>query len=106
GGISGSTSAMLNMRAKKKAPQRARRFFHREGILVWELTVRTRLRHFPGFDIYAATVLVESYDAVYQCKNRIIPAESHIPTRQVFCPALADDDVARDDLLAAEFLYA
>ena len=57
----------------KKAPQRSRRFFRREGKSISGSVARTQLRRFNRFDIYPATVAVETYNAVYQGKNGVIP---------------------------------
>src|SRR6516225_6408949 len=91
---------------EKKAPQGSRRFFHREGILVWELIVRACQRLFAGFDIYAATVLVETHNAIYQRENGVIPSQAHVSPGEILRSALADDDVARNHFLAAKFLHS
>jgi hypothetical protein len=91
---------------KKSASTIEALFFRREGILVWELTVRTRLRRFAGFNIYTAAVLVEPHNAIYQREYSVIPTKPYISPGQILCSALPDDDVAGDNLLAAKFLYA
>src|ERR1700758_965151 len=89
----------------KKAPQRPRRFFRREGNNIAGSVSRTQLRRFDRFDIYPSTVPVETYNAVYQSENRIIPTQPDVFPRQKFGSSLADNYVARDPLLAAKFFY-
>jgi hypothetical protein len=63
------------------------------------------LRH-SGFNIYAPTFLIEAYNTVHQCEDGVIPTKADISARQKFCSTLTDNNVARDDLLAAKFLDA
>ena len=55
--------------------------------------------------VNAAPSTVEAYAPLDQRKNRVIPAESDVFSRQEFCPALAYDDIAGDDHFAAEFFH-
>ena len=57
----------------KKAPQRSRRFFRREGKSISGSVARTQLRRFNRFDIYPAAFTVETYNAVYQSENGVVP---------------------------------
>jgi hypothetical protein len=63
------------------------------------------LRRFDLFDIYPATVTIETYNAVYQSENGVIPTQTDIPPRQKLRSALPYNDVPGDHLLAAEFFY-
>jgi len=88
----------------KKAPQRPRRFFRREGIFDAGLVGRTKLRHFHWFDIHPATTSVEPYDTVYQSKNRIIATQADVLARQKLRSTLPDNDVSSHYLLTPKFL--
>src|SRR5882762_11090866 len=57
-------------------------------------------------DIDAATSAIEANIAVNQRENRVIASEADVFARLKFRAALAHDDVAGDDHLAAEFFYA
>jgi hypothetical protein len=61
------------------------------------------LRH-RRFDVYATTISIEAYDAVYQREDGIIPTEPHISSWQKLCTPLAHNDISSYDLLASEFL--
>ena len=65
----------------------------------------------PGFDgsginIHAAAFAVETDLAVHEGENGVISPETDILAGQELGAALADDDVACDDRLAAEFFHA
>src|ERR1700679_2309634 len=59
-----------------------------------------------GHDVHAAAVLVELHLAVHERKERPIAARADVFARDKFASALADDDTARADDLAAKFFYA
>src|SRR5439155_16105299 len=53
-------------------------------------------------DVDAAALAVEAHLAVHEREDRVIAAEADVAAGQELRPALADDDVAGDDRLAAE----
>src|ERR1043166_7202813 len=55
-------------------------------------------------DIDPTPATIESHAAVNQCEDSVIPAEADVFSRQKFCPALATNDVAGNNHLAAESL--
>jgi hypothetical protein len=57
-------------------------------------------------DIHPSPSPVEAHISIHQRKNGVIAAESHVSSGQKFRPALADNDVASHDQLAAKFFYA
>jgi hypothetical protein len=57
-------------------------------------------------DIDTPSATIESDAAVHQCKNRVIATESNVLSGHKLCAALADNDVAGDDHLAAKSLDA
>jgi hypothetical protein len=63
------------------------------------------LRRFDLFDIYPATLTVETYNAVHQGENGVIPTQTDIFPGQKLRSALPYNDVPGDHLLAAEFFY-
>src|SRR5207237_4628752 len=64
-----------------------------------------RLFRSDRIDVDPASAAIEADVAVDQRENRVIAAEADILTRQELGPALADNDVAGDDQLAAESFY-
>jgi hypothetical protein len=56
-------------------------------------------------DIDAPATAIEAHVAVNERENGVIPSETYVSARQKFCAALANNDVARDDHLAAEFFH-
>jgi hypothetical protein len=64
-----------------------------------------RLLRSDWIDIDSSSAAIEADAAVDQRENRIIATEAYILTRQKFRAALADDDVAGHDGLAAESFY-
>ena len=65
-----------------------------------ELFLRQRI------DIYPPAGAVEAHVAIDQGKNRVIAPESDVLARQKFRPALAHDNVAGHDQLAAKFFHS
>src|SRR4051812_39898534 len=61
---------------------------------------------FRGDDVYAAAFAVEENLAIDQCEERVIFALTDAFAGVEFGAELADDDVAGDDFLSAEALYA
>src|SRR5512137_2130219 len=59
-----------------------------------------------GQHVHAAGVLIESHAAIGERENRMVAADAHALAGVELGAALADDDVAGDDGLAAEFLHA
>ena len=59
-----------------------------------------------GHDVHAAAVLVELHLAVHERKERPIAARADIFARDELAAALAHDDAARADDLAAKFFHA
>lgn len=61
-----------------------------------------------GFRSYidTAAFTVEEYAAVHQGENGVVTAHAHALAGVPLGAALADDDVARDYFLAAEFFHA
>jgi len=57
-------------------------------------------------DIDASSAAIEPDVAVDQSENRVITAEADVFSRQEFCAALADNDIAGKNHLAAKSLYA
>src|SRR6266404_3247778 len=57
-------------------------------------------------DIHPSPSPIEAHISIHQRKNCIIAAEPHISSRQKFRPALADNNVASDNHLAAKFFHA
>jgi hypothetical protein len=88
----------------KKAPQRPRRFFRREGIFDAGSVGRTNLRHFHWFDVDPATTSIEPYDTVYQSKNRVIATQPDVFAWQKLRSALPDNDVSSHHLLTPKLL--
>ena len=56
-------------------------------------------------DVDAAATLVEVDIALCTCMDGVILAHEHVVTRVPLGAALADDDIAGDDFLAAEFFH-
>jgi hypothetical protein len=96
---------MLNMRAKKKRLKDRGAFFIGREFSSGSLIVRICERRFAGFDIYAATVLVEPHNAIYQRENGVVPSKTHVSSREILGSSLSDNDVPGHYLLTAEFLY-
>ena len=65
-----------------------------------------RLARFCGSNIDAAPLAVEIDVSFYQRKNGVVFAQSNVLSGMPLGSSLADDDVACDDSLATEFLYA
>jgi hypothetical protein len=59
-----------------------------------------------GHDVHAAAVLVELHLAVHERKERPIASRADVLARDELAAALAHDDAARADDLAAKFFYA
>ena len=57
-------------------------------------------------DIHSSTGAIEAHVAIDQRKNGVIAAEPDVLARQKFRPALAHDNVAGHDQLAAKFFHA
>ena len=72
------------------------------GVALSERLVRGGL----GNDVDPPTTLVELHAAIDQCPNRVITAQTDILAGVELRATLADDDVAGDDRLAAEFFDA
>src|SRR5204862_898006 len=56
-------------------------------------------------DVDPPSAAIEADVAVDQCENSVITTEADVLSRQKFRAALADDDVAGHDQLAAESFY-
>src|SRR5262249_27123139 len=54
----------------------------------------------------AASAAIKAHRAVHEREDRVVATEADIPARLELRPALADEDVAGDDALAAEFFHA
>src|ERR1700678_4477145 len=59
-----------------------------------------------GIDVYTAAAAVEFHVAIDEGENGVVAAEADVAAGEEFGAALADDDIAGNDGLAAEFLYA
>jgi hypothetical protein len=57
-------------------------------------------------DIHAATFAVKLHFAIDERKERVITAHADVDAGMNFGAALANDDVASDNRLTAEFLHA
>src|SRR6266436_7717817 len=57
-------------------------------------------------DVHASPCAIETDVPINQRKNRVVAPEPYVFARQKFRAALADDDVAGDDHLAAKFFHA
>jgi hypothetical protein len=57
-------------------------------------------------DVDAAAFAVEVDLAIDEGEKRVVPADADIETRMHLRSALADDDIAGDDSLAAELFHA
>src|SRR5437773_8666613 len=64
-----------------------------------------RLFRSDRIDIDSSSAAIEADVAVDQSENRVIAAEANVLTRQKFRAALANNDVASHDQLAAESFY-
>lgn len=71
-----------------------------------KFTARSGLQRCWSVDVHTTTIFVEADIAIHKGENGVIPAKADIATRGPFGAALADDDVASNDGLAAEFLDA
>ena len=59
-----------------------------------------------GIDIHPTATVVKANFAVHEGEDGVVAAETDVLAGQELGAALADDDVAGDDGLAAEFLHA
>src|SRR5947199_10514436 len=59
-----------------------------------------------GIDIDAATSAIKANVAIHERENRVIAAETNVLARLKFRAALANNNIARDNHLAAEFFNA
>jgi hypothetical protein len=57
-------------------------------------------------DVHATAFTVEAHLAINEGEDRVVPTQTDIFAGQKFRAALADDDIAGDHYLAAEFLNA
>jgi hypothetical protein len=57
-------------------------------------------------DTYPATAAIESHTSVGESKNRVITTKADVFAGEILRSALAHDDIAGDDDLAAKFFHA
>ena len=57
-------------------------------------------------DIHPAAFLIEPHDAIDKGEQRVVFAHAHVAAGAEFGAALANDDVAGNDPLAAKTLHA
>jgi hypothetical protein len=58
-----------------------------------------------GLNVHPPAIAVELHTAVNESKEGVISSQTNVSTREKFRAALAQDDIAGDDGLAAKFLY-
>jgi len=65
-----------------------------------------KLFRWERIDVHAAAASIESDVSVYQRENGVIAAETDISSGKKLRPALAHDDIASQNHLAAKSFYA
>src|SRR4029077_2077778 len=90
-----------------RAKQDKRAVFHETTRYIAVRANREGKRLFRShrIDVDPAPAAIEADVAVDQSENRVIAAEANVLTRQKFRAALANNDVAGDDQLAAKSFY-
>ena len=58
-----------------------------------------------GIDIHPSSATIKAHRSLDQRENRVIAPEADVFPGQKFCPALAHNDIAGHDHLAAEFFH-
>ena len=64
------------------------------------------LRRRERIDVDSAPRTIETDVAVYQRKNSVIAAKTHVPAGQKLCSPLPNNNIAGDDHFAAELFHA
>src|SRR5262249_34460715 len=90
-----------------RAEQNERAVFHEmSGYTALAANREGNLFHRYRIDIHASTAAIEADVAVHECENGVITAEPDVFAGEKFSAPLTNDDIAGDDHLTAESLYA